>query len=192
MKKKFKHTELNKKRSHPKVGPLASDEKARDAVKIQSDDEWKSILQLCDEYEVRIDDDLWMNLALALARDFVPAFQERKRPGPKTKWNSYRCGILVVEIERLVESHALSIEAAADLLATMRPWKQNIQVKDKMVASSDDLEGVTPDAGEALRHIYFLSRDKKWTDVTRLAYKWHKDSGTLSDWDEAVSSVFEA
>jgi hypothetical protein len=181
-KKKYKHSELTKKRSHPKVGPLATEEGAKKIWRDQSEDEWNSVRQLCDEYGIEYDDNFWMNLAVALARDFVPAFQDKTRPGPKQKWTDHRRGILVVEIERIKTSQSISIEDAADELAKKEPWKNFIQIKQK--GSDPD---TSPDPGETLRHAYYESFDRRWLNVTRKAFLYHEATDTVAEWDAMVA-----
>ena len=184
-KKKFEHPDLNQKRSHAKAGPIATDAQARKMGQAQSDDEWQSILMLCDEYGIKNDDNFWMNLAIALAMDFVPAFQEKTRPGKKVKWTDHRRGVLVVEIERIKESRSCSVEIAAAELAKKEPWKEFLQIKEK-----GQLTETSPDPGEALRKTYYQSRNHLWSKIVKEAYLYHELLGTTVEWESTVTDAF--
>ncbi|MFL9892420.1 hypothetical protein [Paraburkholderia sp. RL17-381-BIF-C] len=136
----------------------------------------EKLLLLFDHYD--IPHGRFAELAMALAIDFVPGFQvetERRRVGPRTKWDDLANGYLAVEIERLIEKNPrLNVTSAAGHLAKREPWKD-------MVRGSN--------VGETLRQKYQEAKDDRWTTVCRDAYRYHEASGTLAEWDAAILNL---
>ena len=182
-KKIFKNDDLNRKRSHIAVGPLAATDTAKAAAQVRIDDEYSSVRNLAEEYEIADSESFWMDLAIALARDFVPAFQEKSRPGPKLKWTEMRKSTLVVELDRLARALECTVEEAADELAKRKPWIHFLQTKDRFEES--------PDPGEALRKIYYQSKRSRWSQVTEKAFRWHEQEDSINDWESEVLDLFK-
>lgn len=160
-----------------KLGLLMSEKEQQQQLDAWFEEDLQKLAMLCEHYKIPTGPEMYFVLSLTLARILFPA--PRKR-GAKTKWTNLNKAMLVVEIERLIESAeaSLSIEAAAQQLAQQDPW---ISFLDKKESGS-----VLPDPGEPLRKVYFEFRDDKWAHVARDAYEWHQFNGTLSDWDLLV------
>jgi len=123
------------------------------------------------------------SLALALARDFVPGFQEKVSRGRKIKWTDPVKAVLVVEIERLVipNDPTHGVERAAIILSQREPWKSFLESKDTTQSS--------PSPAGALRAIYYDARGDKLSKVFRSAFESYKQAGTTEQWTEMVLDI---
>lgn len=114
-------------------------------------------------------------LAMSMALDLVPGFQlatEVTRTGAPKKWNAIASGYLVVELERLREQNKrLSVKAAAANLAKRAPWKDIIRGEN---------------VAETLRQQYAATKNDKWANVCRDAFRYHTSAETIYEWDAAV------
>lgn len=162
-KKKFTG-KLAERHGSRRIGPLASQEYMREKFSEWSNEDWETILLLCEKYGVSTDDQMWMKLAIALARDFVPGFQPKNQPGKKTKWTDWHKSILVIELERVVSDRDCSIEHAAEVLSTSEPWYGFLEARDKF--------DPVPNRSETLRKIYGRFKDTPWARVYRDAFSY--------------------
>ena len=80
------------------VNHLMPPDKLIPILKEHFKEDWEKLFLLCQEYDIAVDDHMFESLTFALARDFVPAFQEKKKRGPKSKWGTQQGAALVVEI----------------------------------------------------------------------------------------------
>ena len=119
---------------------------------------------------------MFYQLSLALAREMYPEPKKRGRP---SKWTSVNKGVLVVEIERLIDNDDQfhGIEWACAQLAKREPWVSFLETKDGDFVA---------DPAEALRQVYFASRSDKWATVARGSFKYHEYMGTVDTWDKEV------
>lgn len=71
--------------------------------------------------------DAWIRLSFALAREHVPAFSERTRPGAKRKWSLLYLSQLKGEVECLIsqkgERPGFGVSWACSRLIKQEPWK---------------------------------------------------------------------
>ncbi len=120
-------------------------------------------------------------LALALARDFVPGFQEQKRRGARSKWTPFNKAALVVEIERIVwsDDRTHGVKWAAMQLAKDEPWRSFIKERESDYTS--------PDPTEVLRKMYYDFRNDRWANVMRDAFKLHEHNGEIPKWESQVA-----
>ena len=72
---------------------------------------------LCKHYRIGDVEDRYRRLSLALAADFVPAFQQPAHIGRPKKWDRVTGGLLVVEIDNLLADQTDDIVKAAKILA---------------------------------------------------------------------------
>lgn len=139
---------------------------------------------LCQHYGIPEGPDKYLHLSLALARDFVPAFQERNPRGRQAKWTALSRGALVVEIERCIANAGeprRSVRWAAEQLAQREPWQSCI--------TSLQTGRTRPNPAEALRRQYFKAKDDKWAAVMRDAFRLSESEGTLAEWDALVDDI---
>lgn len=161
------------------VGILTSDEEVTNLTEKWAAEDYAKLRELAKHYEID-DGPFWgLQLARALAREFVPGFQEKKSAGRKSKWTDWHKGALVVEIERLVipNDPAHGIEWAANQLAKSEPWKSFIDKKDSENSG---------DPGEALRKIYYAGKDLPTAKVMRNAFKYDEHTNSLNEWESSL------
>jgi hypothetical protein len=187
MKKRKYKGKLAKKIDARIVGLLDSEEIIDAKLQAWEGEDWEKILLLCEELNVATDDHMWPNLVIALAREYVPGFQTKTRPGRKTKWTDSRIGLLVVETERLSRMLECTIEVAADELAKRKPWCDFLEIKEK-----GPLAETTHDPGEALRKKYYESKNSLWARTCKDAYLLHEIQGRIDEWDaELIESLVD-
>ena len=146
-------------------------------------EDWEKLLLLCEEYKIATDDSMFRNLSLALARDFVPGFKEKKKRGQKSKWTPAHQGVLVVELELKKHDYNCSITKAAELLANQEPWMSFLKPRDKMEKSP-----LNP--GEALRKQYNKTYKTGWGGLYRRRFVQLHESDQLHEWESMLSDLF--
>lgn len=124
---------------------------------------------------------MWFQVALALARRLKRA---PKSKGRDPKWTDLVRGVLVVEVDRIVEGKRFgaSVSQACSDLAKKLPWRDFLEQIDSKRASSSDPK-------EALRKQYQEGRRTTWLKAVRAAYLMHRETNTLQEWDDFVNSV---
>lgn len=137
-------------------------------------EEHEKLLLLCDEMSIAPGPHQFYSLAMALAKKHHFAFQEET---PLGKWTDIAGIYLVVEIERLTDDgkpgHS-ELWAAYQLLK--RPeWNEFL--------------GGREDPGEALRRQYQKFKKTAWASVGRDAFKFHKEQGTVNEWEARLKDV---
>lgn len=159
------------------IGLLMDEAAMKEQVAEWVRDDHAKLLMLCQHYGIQASPIVFYDLALALARELYP--EPRKR-GRKSKWTALNKGLLVVEVERLVnpDDPAHGVEWACQQLAKREPWKSFLERK----ASNT----TTPDPAEALRQIYYDFQSDKWAEVSRHAFRLCEHEGTLSEWENRV------
>jgi len=132
---------------------------------------------LCEYYKIKPDRSQYSELALSLAIDFVPGFQEKTKRGTKRKWTEWSGACLVVEIERLIgntENQTKSISGAANKLSKREPWESFVNSKDPYYRA------------EALRQQYYRFRNEKYINIFRYAYMSFRSKQELDKWDQLI------
>jgi len=134
------------------------------------------LLLLCQQYGIKEHPTMFYELALALARERYP---EPKKRGRKSKWTLLNQGMLVVEVERLVKPNDPSrgVDWACQQLAKREPWKSFLEKKSGTISA---------EPAEALRQVYYNSRDEGWTELSRDAFKFNEIQGEIEEWDNLV------
>ncbi len=150
---------------------------ALEKIRAWQNEDDQNLLGLCGYYKIAASPDMFKQLALVLARDLYP---EKKRRGRKPKWAAPIKGVLVVEIERLVERNKFShgVEWACKQLSKREPWKSFLEEKDSDESSRDP--------SEALRQIYFDFREDRLAKVSRNAFKHYEVKSELTEWEKLV------
>lgn len=153
-----------------KLGLLMTDEQKIERIQKWDDEDFEIMLKLCEEYGVTS----WYGLALKLAKQ-IPCYTEPKKKGRKTKWTDYEKGVLVVEVERLLDDKK-TIESACYHLSKTEPWKSFVETKD------DDT--TSPDPSEVLRKIYIAFKNDKRAGIYRLCYLGAEAANKIDDWEK--------
>lgn len=143
----------------------------------------EKIALLCVEYDIPPDNFMFFRLSLALAREFIPGFQEKKKRGTKVKWNTSRHGVLVVEIEKIRDEQNYSVTEAARKLALRQPWRDFLDARER----GDPLK----DAGEALRRQYNNACRNSSADYHRNHYVKLREASTDDEWAEYLRKLFD-
>ena len=142
MRKKFKGP-LAQRVKPREVGLLMPAEKRVAIARQWIREDWEKILLLCEHYDIPLGEQMFIDLTLALARDFVPGFKTKKKTGRKEKWTVGHEQYLLIDIDRYVKENGSTVSEAADHLASRGPWKDFLKPRDRI----DPM----PNPGEALR-----------------------------------------
>ena len=165
-------------RLEPRRLPLLADEASQlEVFRGWDDEDHQKLLMLCDELHIPDGPHRFYKLSLALARQHCAGFKQR---APQGKWTQLALSFLVVEIERLTvdkrKQPGHTVAWAADVLSRRNEW-------------ADFLGGRGEDGGEALRVQYQRFKRDKMATAMRDAFKWHKYSETLSEWERGLKDV---
>lgn len=128
---------------------------------------------LREQYGIPDDSLKWYMLALELARETYPKPLKR---GPKTKWNEFVCGILVVEVERLISSERKSLNWVYKTLGNRPRWSQFVIKKENTLGSKE----------YSIEDIYKAHKNRRGTKLMRDAFKFHQQKGTIDQWERQV------
>ncbi len=172
-KRKFKG-KLAERVDPRRVGLLSTEEYAKKQFAKWTDEDREKLLLLCDEFGVKTNNFMFENLALALAREYVPGFQEKRKTGTKTKWTQWRLGMLVVELERIREDRGCSVLDAASILSRLEPWASFSKARESHL---------TPDKAMSLKKQYDMFKGNKWAIACRGAFKYRVVMETVDEWD---------
>jgi hypothetical protein len=132
---------------------------------------------LCEYYKIKPNQSQYLELALSLAIDFVPGFQEKKKRGAKNKWTKWSGACLVVEIERLIndtEIKSKGVSWAVNQLSKKEPWKSFVNSKGANNKSN------------ALRQQYYNNRKKEYIDIFRYAFMSFRSDNKLDNWEKLI------
>ena len=135
---------------------------------------------LCRRYGIPDGPTQWYELALALARELAP-----KVRGRRDKWSRWIDGILVVEIERLVQlgSRRRSAAWATRELAERRPW---LDFLTRVDADPENRDEAPQDPAESLRRRYSHVRHTRLADLFRAEFDRCEREGRVAEWDARV------
>jgi hypothetical protein len=167
IKSKFPNTEKRQ------LGLLMTDEQKIARLSEWDNEDFEIMLKICEEHGITS----WYELALKLAKEL---YTEPKKKGRKTKWMDYEKGVLVVEVERLLDDKK-TIESACYQLSKIEPWKSFVETKDDVTTS--------PDPGEVLRKIYIAFKNDKWAETFRLAYLGLEATNKIDKWEQRVLAI---
>ncbi len=150
---------MEKKKFTGKLGEKISldEHKKRLIAYLRNDDEeiralnninYEKLELLIKHYGIKESNIKHIHLLLALAHDFVPAFQVETKAGADRKWTfSIRADLYNRVVELMRGPPPRKIVPACKILADEEPWKSFLESKD----STDTF----PDPGEALRQQYY-------------------------------------
>ena len=120
-------------------------------------------------------------MALALARDFVVGFGEKKARGRPVKWDRLATGYLYVEVRRTEEKLVGRDRAKGSLYAEVAKipcWAGFIS----------RVEGINqdPDPADVVRKKYLEAKSDLWSEVSWKAYSLHILQDDVAAWDDNV------
>ena len=122
--------------------------------------------------------DRWRELAIALAKDFVPGFQWNKKGAPR-KWKEENLAFLVIDFEHIKTTKNLKSEVLiAKELAKREPWKTFIQQKEA--------PGISPNPSEVLRQLYIKNKDNTFVKHIREFYEHTVKTRGADSWDNYI------
>lgn len=154
------------------LGLLMTDEQISERIAEWNNEDYEIMLKICEEHGITFGVGSWYGLALKLAKEL---YTEPKKKGRKTKWTDYEKGVLVVEVERLLDDKK-TIESVCYHLSKIEPWKSFVETKD------DDT--TSPDPSEVLRKIYIAFKNDKWAGIYRLCYLSAEAANKIDDWEK--------
>jgi len=160
-------------------GVLFPDDEEEEKLRKWNEEDNEKIQLLMEHYGIEAGPYSFKFLVLALARDFVPGFKEKKIKGRPIKWTTTRKGYLTVEIERLIDNNkAKGVKDAAKLLSQVEPWSSFL---DEKVSNES-----TPDPQEVLRSMYFESKGEIWAKVAKKAFLYHEHTNSIEEWNKSI------
>lgn len=174
---------LNKHMEPRICGLMMSHDANKENYAKWADEDMQNLLLLCKRFGVPNGPDQFLFLALALAREVVPCFQEKPKEGRPRKWDDYSLGLLAVEIERITDT-GMTLDNAAKALAIRKPWNSFLEKWDD--GNSFSL-GADPDG--AIKTAYKSAKKLPFTTIMRKAFKWHELQGTVGEWESDVMSL---
>ena len=158
-------------------GLLESSHEIQNKITDRADEEYQRMVSLAESIDVGGSAIDWYQVALKLAKKYVPELKENKPRGPKLKWGMFEKSILAGEIYRL-KTGGCSIEQACEELAKMDTWKNFLDQKENTYDS---------DAKAAL-----LKQYKEKAPTTRVgieAYLNHVQTNNIIGWQDLVCEV---
>ena len=161
-----------------------SDDQQRERIKEWRQEDVANLLLLIDHYGIE-ESDLMLalvKLSIALAKDLgVPAFTELKKRGRSKKWDEYARGILVADVERIMELYEQTVSWATNHLAQKEPWKTFVEENEGALDS---------DPGEVLRQIYYGAKDINFAMVARKSCKYQLEiEGSAEGWERDIANI---
>ena len=158
-------------------GLLESAQQIDNKVKDRLDEEYQRMLSVAGSFGFGTTDIDWYQVALKLAKEFVPELKENKPRGPKLKWGMFEKAMLAGEITRL-KNTGLTIEQACEELCKEDVWKDFLDQKENTYGS---------DAKAALLKQY--SSNSRESSMGRKAYLYHEQTGDLNGWQKALNEI---
>lgn len=173
---------LNKFRESRRLSLLATEEENQAEKEKWAEEDIQNLRLLCAHFGIASGDHQFKLLALELAKQLVPCFQEKPKEGRPLKWDNFTLGVLAVELERLVETGA-TIDSAALTLAKKEPWLSFLESWDR------DGSSLGPSPEDAIKTAYKKAKNTNWTRVTRDAFLGCKATGKINEWEDIVSEI---
>lgn len=167
----------NDEARRPSLFVALDDDRLREFIERQAADDHAKLLLLCEHHGIKPSPSMYYELALALARELYP---EPKKRGRRSKWTDLNRGTLVVEVERIAkpDDPSYGVAWACQQLAKREPWLSFLETAESGCSS--------PDPAEALRRVYYDSKDARWTNLTRDVFALHQARGTVDEWADLV------
>lgn len=158
-------------------GLLESPHEIQNKIIDRANEEYQRMVSLAESIDLGGSAIDWYQVALKLAKKYVPELKENKPRGPKVKWGVFEKQMLAGEIYRL-KTGGCSIEQACEELAKVDVWKSFLHQKEGTYDS---------DAKAAL-----LKQYKEKSPATRVgikAYLYHVQTNDIIGWQDTVCEV---
>lgn len=176
---------LGQKISKRRIGLLVSDSERDEKIAEWVADDFRKLDLLADHYGLPHGD--YCQLALTLAREFVPGFQQQNPKQPDL-WTEFVQALLIVEIERKVVkgSRDRGVSWACKTLLKSEPWKSALRESREESAFGD------PSAARqaTMRQAYYAAKKNKnackLAAVSHHAFKLYELEGRPDDWQSFV------
>jgi hypothetical protein len=162
-----------------KLRLLMDDDEVDKANLELSELEGQKLIMLLMHYELEFGN--YRGIALALAREHEPGFNEAKPKNRPTKWNEAVLGFLYVAVERARISVGRKVNSKEiySAVANQEPWNQFLETVDSI--------GVSSDPAEAIRRAYFKAKKQKQGKKMWSYYRQSKAKGTVKKFDDFAS-----
>jgi hypothetical protein len=158
-------------------GLLESAQQIDNKVKDRLDEEYQRMLSVAGSFGFGTTDIDWYQVALKLAKEFVPELKENKPRGPKLKWGMFEKMMLAGEIYRL-KITGLTIEQACEELCKADVWQDFLDQKENTYGS---------DAKAALLKQY--SSNSRESSIGMHAYLHHVQTDDLDGWQKVLNKI---
>ena len=158
-------------------GLLESAQQIDNKVKDRLDEEYQRMLSVAGSFGFGTNDIDWYQVALKLAKEFVPELKENKPRGPKLKWGMFEKMMLAGEIYRL-KITGLTIEQACEELCKADVWQDFLDQKENTYGS---------DAKAALLKQY--SSNSRESIIGMHAYLHHVQTDDLDGWQKVLNEI---
>jgi|TARA_B110000967_G_scaffold138972_1_gene141936 hypothetical protein len=158
-------------------GLLESAQQIDNKVKDRLDEEYQRMLSVAGSFGFGTTDIDWYQVALKLAKEFVPELKENKPRGPKLKWGMFEKMMLAGEIYRL-KITGLTIEQACEELCKADVWQDFLDQKENTYGS---------DAKAALLKQY--SSNSRESIIGMHAYLHHVQTDDLDGWQKVLNEI---
>jgi hypothetical protein len=163
---------------------LASEEELQKQYAAWAAEDLEKLNALCEHYGIAPGPNQFMFLALQLARECVPGFQEMKTKGRPRKWTTVTKSLLVVEVRRFIAETKGDATAACKTLAAKQPWSSFLDEKD-----TERTLGTDP--AEALRQIYQSFKNDSFCRIAWKAFRHHEITETMPEWNQFVAASLQ-
>ena len=158
-------------------GLLESAQQIDNKVKDRLDEEYQRMLSVAGSFGFGTTDIDWYQVALKLAKEFVPELKENKPRGPKLKWGMFEKMMLAGEIYRL-KITGLTIEQACEELCKADVWQDFLDQKENTYGS---------DAKASLLKQY--SSNSRESSIGMHAYLHHVQTDNLDGWQKVLNEI---
>lgn len=158
-------------------GLLESAQQIDNKVKDRADEEYQRMLSVAGSFGFGTTDIDWYQVALKLAKEFVPELKENKPRGPKLKWGMFEKMMLAGEIYRL-KITGLTIEQACEELCKADVWQDFLDQKENTYGS---------DAKAALLKQY--SSNSRESSIGMHAYLHYVQTDNLDGWQKVLNEI---
>jgi hypothetical protein len=141
----------------------------------------EKLARLLDRYSIKwcSDNSHWLQLALAVAREYTPEFKSDARPAHRPqKWDAAAKFYLAGEIRREMDLGSITRNAAAIRIASREPWRTFLtegRWRNARHANSADT---------LLKQ--FNSMNKAYREIGAKAYLYHVMTKKVDEWEEIV------
>lgn len=164
------------------IGLLTDKELAEKSIESWVQEDAAEMELLRQEYGIPNTALKWYRLALELAREAYPKPGKR---GPKTKWNGFVCGALVVEVDRLVAANkgkpGKGLSWALHTVGKQKRWANFVEQRG----------GTGRDEHPGIEWYYDHNKDSSYAKIMRNAFAYILESNTVEEWETIVDDLLK-